>query len=144
MGRSVSTPSGATVTVFTTVEIDSTVDEFIARENWDWAVESLTDNLQQQYPSLYDCDKWLGREDHAILANDLAYVTVSEYCGLVAVCLVPRDDDYNYSDRTEGLSEQWCRRVEAGFRKCVAGAFGPELQMVGRASNGEAFFQEVK
>lgn len=158
MGRSVSIPSGAAVTVrvygppsayycrtcahcreeethaeegesCTRCEAknhipDVQFDDDATRMNWDDDIMNLSDKLRDAFPSLTKCDRWLGRgnsEDHAILENRHAAVSVSEYCGVVAVCLVPEPrSEYESSPM---IAHHWCAQVEAKFRKIVAEAF---------------------
>jgi len=88
-----------------------------------------------KYPSLSSCDKWLDREDHALLENDHCYIGVSEYCGLVAVWIVAKGAD-RYSDPS-GLAIHWCSQVNL---KPLAECFGQRLVSRGTFSNGEQFF----
>lgn len=158
MGRSVSTPSGAAVTVYASTsssyycrtcahcreaepEVDSydadcprciaanripdiQFDDGTTRINWECDMESLSSALRAAFPSLREADRWMGREDHVVLENSLAAITVSEYCGLVAVCLVPeRRDSYETRD-DDPLSLRWIAAIERRFRKIVADIFG--------------------
>ena len=160
MGRSVSTPSGAAVTVYVHVdhsayycrtcahcredepEVDGPdaecprceakdripdiqFDEHTTHVNWESDIENLTHALRAAFPSLTPCNRGLGggrSEDHAILENRHAAVSVSEYCGLVAVCLVP--EARNSYDDPSATAHHWCAQVEAKFRKVVADTFG--------------------
>jgi hypothetical protein len=146
MGRSVSRPSNAQVIAYAYVEAEpNDFDGEIARQNWDDDTVNLSASLRAVFPSLVPPtrDRWLGREDHVILHNNLAAVTVSEYCGLVAVCLVPeRRDAYEPCD-DDPLSVRWIASVEARFRKIVAETFGIELAKMGTMSNGEALFNRI-
>lgn len=137
MGRSVSVPQHAAVVVYAHFERD-------AEDDWAWDdfTQDLTAALKRAFPSLLDCSDWIGREDHGVLRNNHAHVTLSEYCGLIAVCLVPRG--YDYDDPTV-LAHNWCAVVEDKFRAVVAEtAPGPVLKRIATASNGEAFFERVQ
>jgi hypothetical protein len=122
MARSVSTPSGASAVAYASFE----------GESFDFSdcIEDARSVAMSKYPSLYESDKWVGREDRAILANTFCSITVSEYNGLVAVCIVPNEDS--------NLAANWCSKVDLSK---IAGCFGQALRRVGSASNGEAFFQ---
>lgn len=136
MGRSVSRPTGAVITVY---------GYFHGEDQWDWdeLVSSLRENLAAKYPSLLACSQWLGREDKAILENGHGYIGVSEYCGLVCVWAVVREFDYREPENREQLAGQWFARVEKGIHKTVKECLGGELQSLGHASNGEQFFEWV-
>lgn len=78
-------------------------------------------------------DKWLGREDLALLANRLVYIGVSEYCGLVSLWCVPVEDS--------PLAERWARSIEAKVQALWDDmATVRSLNLMGRFSNGEALF----
>ncbi len=141
MGRSVSTPHNASVVAYSYIEAEGD-DDFASQDAFDSMVEDLTEYAPTLWPSLRKCDKntWLGREDHALLENDLCFMGISEYCGCVAYWIVPRDDRRSgYSDQgTDNLCANWIGQIEAKFLK----TFG-RMTSIGRASNGEQFFQKV-
>ncbi len=87
------------------------------------------------YPSLTRCDRWKDREDHVILENSRFEVSLSEYCGCVAVCIAPIDPG-------NALDVCTAENANRNFSKLIAKAF-PNNALVsqGRASNGEQFFQ---
>lgn len=124
---------------------DIVFDGDTTRMNWDDNMANLSSALCAAFPSLRKPpkDRWIGDENHVLLENSLAAVTVSEYCGLVAVCLVPeRRDAYGLIEQ-DPLSVRWTASVEARFRKIVAETFGIELAKMGTFGNGEAVFEQV-
>lgn len=161
MGRSVSTPTHATLIAYadfhgeecetcngsgkdgTCESCDRPHDcedcggsgwiEAITEFDWD-VIEPYQDFLKEMFPSLSPCDEWLGREDHAVMENNLAYFGVSEYCGTVAYWAVPKEDDYNAG--LTALAERWLDNISAKFH----GAFGT-MSRIGVMSNGEAVYQ---
>jgi hypothetical protein len=134
MGRSVSTPHNATVVAYSWVEAEGD-DEYASGDAFDSMVEGLQEYAPTLWPSLRKCaeNTWLGREDHALLENDLCYMGISEYCGCVAFWIVPKDDDEIVS-----LAERWVSQIEPKFLKTWG-----RMTSIGRASNGEQFFQKV-
>lgn len=158
MARSVSTPTNAYATAYLNrphiAAGDSEPDDsFFAEEGWEDFLLDLRQVLDgsagapggKGFPSLSECDEWLDREDHAIMENRHAYVTVSEYCGLVAVCLVPKEESaFGYDSSRLALAEAWTRNNSDRFEKLLHGAF-PDSALIsqGRASNGEQFFAPV-
>jgi len=122
MARSVSTPSEASDVAYATFE----GDEYDFRD----AVSEMQAAARRRYPSLSKCDRWIGRENHAVLENRYCTITVSEYCGLVAVAIVPGS---GYS-----LSDSWCSKVNL---EPLVEYFGQALRLKGVFSNGEAIFQ---
>lgn len=131
MGRSVSTHRNAVATVFLHLDID---EDF----SWDDFINDLRDNvIGPKYPSMENCNRWLGREDHIILQNCYGEISVSEYCGCVAICLAPRDDD-------DGWNSAWCHRAAKNFERIVTKAFkSSAMQKVATFSNGEAMYRKI-
>lgn len=117
-------------------------DDFIGQIEWNDFIENIQETVKNTWSSFDVCDKWLEREVHAIASSDLAYVTISEYMGLVSICLVSRFeyDDIYYDDdqRKANMSKGFCKRIAPKFEKL----FG-ELICVGRFSNGEAIFEKI-
>ena len=101
---------------------DIQFDEFTARENWHSDMDNLTYALRKAFPSLNKADRWIGREDHVILENRHGCVPVSEYCGRVAVCLVP--EARSEYERPPMIAHHWCTQAEPKFRKIVVDTFG--------------------
>ncbi len=121
MGRSVSYPQGAEYIAYCSIDEDDDWHEFIGY---------FQDAAKQKWPSMVDCDRWIGREDRAICENDYAYLGVSEYCGLVVVWLLPKEES--------PLASNWCNLISSGFIKL----FG-RYRKISTASNGESFFEAV-
>jgi hypothetical protein len=141
MGRSVSYANGSEVVIYAHVEAvyddEDNYDEFESQFAWDCSLEYLVDNSLEAFPSLNQCNQWLGREDHAILENKLVYVGVSEYCGLVSVWVVPKDNDYY------ALGVASANNMKTKLEQIVQDAFGVRLNKVGHFSNGEAVFNKA-
>lgn len=151
MGRSVSVPHGAFAVAYQDASkmgwqyedengnklAEPYYDEFFASEDWDCFVESQKYRLKKMYPSFTACDKWVGREDHAILENNFTYFGISEYCGLVSLWLVAKEGD-DYGDEQAGLRARWTEQVGDKFEKEFS-----ELHKVGTFSNGEAVFERA-
>lgn len=133
MSRSVSVPYNAVAIAYTAPEWD---------EEWEWEwewkeyLECFREKATEMYPSLLKIDKWIGREDHALLENAHAIMGVSVYCGLVAFWVVPQEDKWDPQEN--GLHEHWCYQIAHGFEK----TFG-DLVRVGAFSNGEVVYRKV-
>ncbi len=95
-----------------------------------------------QAPSAELNEKWLGREDQALLSNAYAYFGWSEYCGLVAVWVAAKEPDYRASSAWEAMQGKWIASIEKKFAKTVAKSWGVPLTKVGTFSNGEAVFRK--
>lgn len=106
--------------------------------------EDLKTLLVEAFPSLTSDEKWLGREDRALLSNGYAYFGWSEYCGLVSVWVSAKEKDWNASGAWYSMRDKWIASIEKKFAKTVAKAWGVPLTKVGTFSNGECVFQEKK
>lgn len=165
MGRSVSTPSGALVVAYNSFDIGGSEDcetcegtgigpemdhdddcpdcngegtiERDAEFDWECIVDDFQTHVQNLFPSTSKCDEWLDREDHALMENGHARFGISEYCGLVAYWVVPKDWD-GYGADTTPLAERWINSIAPKFTK----AFG-QYEKLGTASNGESFYRKT-
>ena len=124
MGRSVSYPTVAVV-AFTQCDCE---DEF----EFEWMVEDFTERCKRNWPSLDDCNEWVGREDHAVAENCHAYVGVSECCGVVAFWVLPKE----YGDDEDPLRRHWVDQIADRFVDEFA-----TLNRVGFMSNGVGVYQ---
>jgi hypothetical protein len=155
MGRSVSSPRNATTVCFRDISsfgevydeennLTEEYDECQSAYDWECFVEMLQEDAKAKWPSFDATDEWVGREDHAILENNFAYIGVSEYCGLVSIWLLPKTEDllntgYDADVKMANLASAWCNRVSGNFETLFA-----EYRKVATASNGEAFYEKVQ
>jgi len=131
MGRSVSYPRFAEV-AFTTFEAE---DDSFAADDFAMELDTWKDMATDAWPSFYACDKWLDREDHAVLQNSWAYFGVSEYCGLVAIWIVAKElEDFS----RQVLADRWV--AQAGDK--LRARFG-QFKKIATMSNGEAVFERA-
>lgn len=128
MSRTVSTPNGAVAIAYR--DVSYIEDEF----DWDMFQEDIIAQLQSAFPSLAEADSWIGREDHVVLENGHCKITISEYCGLAAISLVPETHDCYPAE--DNLADHWCAQISIRFIDMLS-----ELRHVATASNGEAFFE---
>lgn len=133
MGRSVSYATGSVIKAY--IDVSYIECEF----DWMDFVGDIRSRVKSMWKSFDNCNEWLDREDQAILENNLAYIGVSEYCGLACLWLVPKDthDQYGNCQGTQ-LSEPWCLRIAEKFEKTFS-----EYRKIATASNGEAFYERV-
>lgn len=132
MGRSVSTHIYAEATFYTHFDFD---DCETSEEAWSYFMNDVRDILKEKYKSFDECDRWMHREEHIILESQVAEVSISEYCGLVAICLAPRDPD-------NALHLGWCGQVSKGFHDVLGKHFNG-LRKIGSFSNGAGLFERV-
>lgn len=113
--------------------------------NFQEDVGYLRSRIMESFPSAEVCDRFIGREDHAVLKNKWAYFGVSEYCGCVAVWMTPRDESeingWTQISNHEALRDHWIQSAEKKFREAVSGTMGQDIELVARMSNGEAVFR---
>lgn len=135
MGRTVATPSYSAVNVFIDISEMDIMDSIDFEMSVDEPVKVA---LQEVFPSLDEIDGWVDRECRKILRNGLSFVTVSEYCGLLAVSLVPDNDE------VPELAEHWTAQVAPKFRKVLEEAYGCNaLRKIDTFSNGEGVYERV-
>lgn len=102
---------------------------------------NLCSRFMQAFPSLEICDIWLGREDHALLENALAYIGVSEYMGLFSVWCVPKPST-DWRRDTSAFGSRWAASIE-DRAAWILERFAVRLVSVGRMSNGEGVYRRV-
>lgn len=133
MARSVSTHCHAVAVHYITFTPEDPED---SQYEWNSFIEDLQENvIPEMFSSMSKCDRWKGREDRIIMENQRFEISVSEYCGLVAICLAPLDP-YN------GLDVGAACAAGRSFNRKLTKYF-PDSSLVsqGHASNGEQFFQ---
>lgn len=135
MARSVSTPRDTIHTCY------AALDD-VGNDDFAWHCEDFQNAMLKAFPSMSECNEWIGRENRALLENTFAYIGVSEYCGLVAMWVCKKDLGWG-NERLAGLQDQWANRIERTFERYARGCFGQELTLLGSFSNGEAFFAPV-
>lgn len=140
MGRSVSSPHNVAVVLY------SVLPEDFDSDMWQDECERFVESVQRRFKSMYAIDwrsrhAWVGREDRALCENSFAYIGVSEYCGLVALWILPKDPDWYANAGWEALRDNWIESVRGSFEKITDGWFGRACQHVATASNGEAFYK---
>lgn len=114
-------------------------ERYPAEDAWGDFMMNLRAAFKRAFPSLYDCDEWLGREDHAVLENSHAYIGVSEYCGLVSVWCVPKE---GYYGERQPLALAWAEAIEGKASRILDG-IADRLYKVGTFSNGESVYARV-
>lgn len=114
-------------------------ERYSAQDAWDDFVVNLRATFKRAFPSMADCDEWLGREDHALLENRHAYIGVSEYCGLVSVWCKAKES--RYGDHLP-LAHAWAASIKAKAERTLDG-FADRLCKVATFSNGESIYSRA-
>lgn len=137
MGRSVSTPHNCEVVCYR--DVSHMTDEW----DWDFFKEWIVEDCKSKWKSLYESDEWLGREDKVLLENEHCYIGVSEYCGLAAIWLKSKGEDYEDSYYPEeaslaNLANHFTKVIGPGFEKMFS-----EFKKIGTFSNGESVYEKA-
>lgn len=157
MGRSVSYATGSVAKVYydtssfgydTEAEqdgdennINGEYDYTLGQIHWEDFKDSLAAKIETLWPSFRPCDKWIGSEDLAFMENDLAYIGISEYCGLTCLWLLPKESEGYYSEdiKRDNLARGFCSRISRTFNE----EFG-EYQRIGGFSDGSSVYERRK
>lgn len=134
MGRGVSTPRDAFYTVYRELKLED------MQEDYDWKeyLEHIQEEAIRKWPSLYRVDTWAGHEDHVILQNDLVQMGVSEYGGVAAIWVKPREFEES-AHANPDLAANWASQIEKGFTE----TFG-QFYKEGSMSNGESVYRRLE
>ena len=121
---------------------------FEADSEYEWGglVEYAALEVKRLFPSFeleheHDNPEWVGRELRVIARNRHSIVTISEYNGVVALCLgADYDRGEFWADPSElaGIGKAWRTRIAELFIR----EFG-SLSKVGTFSNGSSIYREV-
>ena len=148
MSRSVSTHRHAIASVFLRPDLED--DDYHV---WDEFIEDLRSVITGEagvdsgilvnnktftgFEGYEPCDRWAGREDHVILEGELSEISVSEYCGIVAVCLAPLDPDIvTHVNACAAAAPYFFALLQKAFPDtCYA--------KIGNFSNGESVYQKL-
>ena len=152
MSRSVSTHHEAIVTQYLAPVLEGESDELY--HLWDDFLDDIRNILTGEagvdsglilnghpftgFEGYIAADRWAGREDHVILEGELTEISVSEYGGIVAVCLAPLNPDDESHVST-------CHRAEPYFKAILQKAFPNQcLSRYGTMSNGEGVYNVIE
>ena len=158
MGRSVSTPSNCEAVAHKDTlhfghqynedtgehDFDAGYCEMQGRDDLDDLKDSIIEQSKARWPSFATVgNKWLGNEDRVLLENDLAYIGISEYCGLTAIWLKSKHSELDgsyYSDEASRapLCEGFTSRISGKFMEMFN-----EFNKLGSMCNGESVLQKV-
>lgn len=113
------------------------------QDEFDWLMGQLKDDVLAAFDSAREDDTWLDREDHAIASNRFVWFGVSEYCGVVALWMAPKEAPYDSPRSWESLRDKWMAQAEPKFRKLAESVLPNPMRRLGVMSNGEAVYQRV-
>lgn len=142
MGRSVSCATGSVHVAYSKMDLDWT-DPDQAQDDWQWHRDNYVAAMSRSFPSLRECDFWLGSENHVLLQNDYAQIGVSEYCGLVSMWVVPVEATFYSAPGFDGLRDRWLDQIHDKFYATASGCFGTALAKLGHMSNGVGVYRRI-
>lgn len=125
MGRGVSVPYFATVVTY--LDVSDIEEDFEFQD----VKENIIFTLKDKMPSLQVCERWLDREDLAILENELVYIGISTYGSVMSLWVVPKDQYL-------ALAHLWIYRISKHVTKLGT------LTKQGTMSNGVSVFEVKK
>lgn len=99
--------------------------------------EDFVGNVLGQFPSVVPADDWIGNENHVVAENHFARFGVSEYCGLMALWVVPVEDDGWGGPSFEGLSRHWIDQIWPKVEEMYPSRLVP----LGTMSNGVTVYE---
>lgn len=112
-------------------------------EEWREFVEWVSTTARELWPSFYDVDarsvSWQS-ENYVCAENRHSEISISEYCGMVAISLAPRSDLSDYyreSVISDTLGAKWRAQIAPRFLELFS-AMTPVAQF----SNGETVYRK--
>lgn len=134
MGRSVDYLTGAVERSYLSMD---------SMDEWEWYdfMEDLTNTLESMFPSMDRVERWDGSETRIFLANTMAEVGISEYCGMVSLSIRANQ---RTDHLTEAFMEAWCSKVWPSVDKMLAKHYpGSVCVPMGTFSNGETVYRRA-
>lgn len=120
-----------------------------AQDEWDDFKVGIQDRLKELWPSLEPTDRgtgyWNSYNDEQIVIAENAHteISISEYCGAVAISLAPRSDiDFYYADE-EARSLNTGKRWRAQIADKFLSEFGAMVK-IANFSDGTSTYQKVR
>ena len=159
MGRSVMTLGGDALVAYQTLELThycEECEEYCEEHQedlfcepgcdhspeWDDFIDSVQTRATELWPSMEEDSRWIDQEIRVVASNSHSVVTVSEYGGMIAICLGANYDRGGYwmdpDAQNRARGEHWREQVAGTF----VDSFG-EYRKVGTFSNGESVFERA-
>ena len=113
-----------------------------SEDDWDELVSDYRKRICELWPSFEPVEgEWVGDELRIIARNRHSIVTISEYSGIVALCLGPDYDRREFfADPSElaGISKHWRQQIAERFEREFS-----TLNKVGTMSNGSSVYTQT-
>jgi hypothetical protein len=117
--------------------------EYAYQDAFDDTLEDFKSEVLRVFESAHEDDSWLDREDHALAANRFVWFGISEYCGVVALWMAPKEAPYDSPASWEALRDNWMRQAWPKFKKLANSCVPEPMVRLGTMSNGESVYQRV-
>lgn len=93
------------------------------REEWECALAEFVSDFKKKYKSFSDCNKWISREEKAVLENSLFYIAVEDNEWSMAVKLIQKEQDYYSSGNIHNLQKGLYKKYLEGMKNCLFNQF---------------------
>lgn len=82
-------------------------------------LEEAFREIEERFPSFHKQDKWIRRDSHVLLANNLFYIGIADNEHMIAVFLSSKDDGV-----TDGLAARHFETYKKGILNILLSFFG--------------------
>jgi hypothetical protein len=117
--------------------------EWAYQDEFDWLLGDFRSEVLRTFDSAHEDDTWLDLEDHALAANRFVWFGISEYCGVIALWMAPKDAPYDSPASWEALRDNWMAQAWPKFKKLANSCVPEPMVRLGTMSNGESVYQRV-
>ena len=98
-------------------------DDDFWREEWENSLYQFISDFTKRFKSFWKCDKWIGRDDRAILENKLFYIAIADNEWSIAIKLIQKEQGYYYDGNIENLQAKHYKTYLDGIRDCLFNQF---------------------
>lgn len=93
------------------------------RDEWEQSLAEFISDFQKRFKSFSECDKWVSREEKAILENDLFYIVTEDNERSMAIKLIQKEQDYYRDGNIEAMQSRHYRNYLEGIKNCLFNQF---------------------
>lgn len=106
-------------------EGNSITDYDLQRFEWENSLEQFIIDFTAKYKSFYRCDKdkWINRNEKAILENELFYIITEDNDWSMAIKLIQKEQDYYSNGNIKNLQARHYKNYLNGIRDCLFNQF---------------------
>jgi hypothetical protein len=92
------------------------------REEWESSLYKFISDFTRKYKSFSKCNKWIDRDEKAVLENGLFYITVADNEWSMAIKLIQKEQGYD-SGNLENLQAKHYKTYLNGIKECLFNQF---------------------